>query len=117
MDLFLLIGFYKVTNQVNSAFNFLRDPETMEDQELVWRENDITLDQLQSNVLMEHFGANIRGMPENKGDSFYHQRGRQEKGRLSSQIVFLEISKSEIDVIYQVKEAYLTLRHIISCCV
>lgn len=89
----------------------------MEDQDDMWRENDITLDQLQSQILMEQFGANVRGMPENKNDSFYHKRGQQEKGRLSSQIVFLEISKSEIDVIYQVKEAYLTLRHIITCCV
>ena len=53
MDLFLLIGFYKVTNQVNSAFNFLRDPQTMEDQDDMWRENEITLDQLQSQILME----------------------------------------------------------------
>ena len=38
------IGFVKQTEQLNTAFNFVKDPEVYQGQEEIWRQTDINLD-------------------------------------------------------------------------
>ena len=40
MDLFKHIGFRKVDKQLNTAFQFMKDPETFEDLENIWKSSN-----------------------------------------------------------------------------
>ena len=115
MKIFNHIGFKKVTKQLNTALSFLRDPETIDEQEEIWRKNDGDIssefidpskDQLRTRNLMDEFKTNVRGMKADP-DLSLSELKREGGARLNSTQIFLEISKTDVEVIYQVKEAYL----------
>lgn len=64
---------------------------------------------------MNQYNANTRGIPK-QNDKFFKERSQQEHGRLSSTLIYFEISKEDIEIIYSIKEAYLQLKEIIACC-
>ena len=123
MDLFQQIGFRKVSNQLNTAFNFIRDPGNTAEQEELWRQNDIQIldltcdsdsrSKVKSRDLMIEFNTNNKGISDAIADK---NRAEGNFSRLSSTMMYLEISKSDISLIYTVKEAYMMIKHLVNCC-
>ena len=74
MDLMQLIGFRKVSHQLNTAFNFIRDPGNTAEQEELWRQNDIEIldltcdsdsrSKIKSRDMMNEFGTNNKGLDD-----------------------------------------------------
>ena len=90
MDLMQNIGFVKQTEQINTAFNFVKDPETYQGQEEIWRQTDINFDtevsrqsnngdikgdSIKTNDLMNQYQANNRGIPKFNAQ-FYKERNQ-----------------------------------------
>ena len=124
MDLFKLIGFRRVSNQFTSAFCFLKDPTPDAELNEMWEETlgtkneaDKTAEQLsRTTVLAKRFNTNRKGFVEHS-TQFINFRAHQEEGvQVPAAIHYLEISKIDVEIIYQVKETYMQLKYIISCC-
>ncbi len=50
------------------------------------------------------------------GQLFGTEKKDYRPGQLSSNLKFLHISKSNIEDVYNVREGYLMIKHIIACC-
>lgn len=73
-----------------------------------------TINSFKTKDLMHEYSANVRGMP--KKQTMNMDEMTNEHGRLSATMIYFEISKEDIEVIYSIKEAYLQLKDIIGCC-
>ena len=62
---------------------------------------------------MNEFGTNNKGI--NDKDADYYQKLKSDKtfSRLSSTMMYLEISKADISLIYTIKEAYMMIKHLV----
>ena len=65
---------------------------------------------------MNEFNTNGKGIDDNKEGYYKKLKNDGTFSRLSSTMMYFEISKSDITLIYTVKEAYMMIKHLVNCC-